>query len=106
MAEDKARRKLKPKSIEMPERDFEIFVLTMNKSKMTTYRTKTTLVPRPGAGASIEEIDAWILAIGGRELTPEEARAWDERIVGGLHSPETMYLDEERSSVRVAETTE
>ncbi len=78
----------------------------MNKSKMTTYRTEMTLVPRPGAGASIEEIDAWILALGGRELTPEEARAWDERIVGGLHSPEAMYLDEERGSPRVAETAE
>jgi hypothetical protein len=78
----------------------------MNKSKLTTYRTEMTLVPRPGAGASIEEIDAWILAIGGRELTPEEARAWDERIVGGLHSPEAMSLDEGRSSARVAETTE
>ena len=65
-----------------------------------------TLVPRPKVGASIEEIDAWILAIGGRELTPEEARAWDERIVGGLHSSEAMYLDGERGSARVAETAE
>jgi len=78
----------------------------MNKSKMTTCRTEMTLVSRPRAGASIDEIDAWILALGGRELTPEEARAWDERIVGGLHSPEAMYPDEERSSARVAETTE
>lgn len=78
----------------------------MNKSKMTTYCTEMTPVPRPGAGASIEEIDAWILALGGRELTPEEARAWDERIVGGLHSPETMYLDEEGRSARVAESSE
>ena len=78
----------------------------MNKSKITTYRTEMTLVPRPGAGASIEEIDAWILAIGGRELTPEEARAWDERIVGGCRPLGGMYLDEARSSARVAETTE
>ena len=78
----------------------------MKKSKKTTYRTEMTLVPRPGAGASIEEIDAWILAIGGRELTPAEARAWDERIVGGVQPSGGMYLDEARSSARVAETTE
>lgn len=78
----------------------------MSKSKMTTYHAETTLVPRPEAGASIEEIDAWILAIGGRELTPEEARAWDERILGGCRLPGDMYLDEERGSARVAETPE
>ena len=78
----------------------------MNKSKMTTYRTETTLVPRPGAGASIEEIDAWILAIGGRELTPQEARAWDERIVGGLRPAGEVYHDEDHASARVAETSE
>ena len=65
-----------------------------------------TPVPRPGAGASIEEIDAWILALGGRELTPEEARAWDERIVGGLRPAGEMYHDEARSSARVAQTSE
>ena len=64
------------------------------------------LVPRPAAGASIEEIDAWILAIGGRELTPEEARVWDERIVGGVHPSGGIYLNEERRSPRVAETPE
>ncbi len=64
------------------------------------------LAPRPGADASIEEIDAWILAIGGRELTPEEARAWDERIVGGFHPSGVMYIDKERSSACVAETSE
>jgi hypothetical protein len=78
----------------------------MNESKMTTSRTEMKLVPRPAAGASIEEIDAWILAIGGRELTPEEARAWDERIVGGVHSRGGIYPDEERASARVAETPE
>ena len=76
----------------------------MNKSKMTTSRTEITPVPRPGAGASIEEIDAWILALGGRELTPEEARAWDERIVGGLRPAGEMYHDEAHASARVAET--
>ncbi len=78
----------------------------MNESKMTTSRTEMRLVPRPAAGASIEEIDAWILAIGGRELTPEEARAWDERIVGGVLPSGGIYLDEERASARVAETPE
>jgi len=78
----------------------------MSKSKMTTYRTETTLVPRPGAGASIEEIDAWILALGGRELTPEEARVWDERVVGGLRPAGEVYHDEAHASARVAETPE
>ena len=90
----------------MPERDCEIFAPTMNKSKMTTYHAETTQVPRPGAGASIEEIDAWILTLGGRELTPEEARAWDERIVGGLRPAGEMYRDESHASARVAETPE
>jgi hypothetical protein len=78
----------------------------MNKSKMTTYRSEMMLAPRPGAGASIEEIDAWILAIGGRELTPEEARAWDERIVGGLQPRGDMYLNEAHASASVAEAPE
>jgi hypothetical protein len=73
---------------------------------MITSRTEARPVPRPGAGASIEEIDAWILAIGGRELTPQEARAWDERIVGGLRPAGEVYHDEDHASARVAETPE
>ncbi len=31
-------------------------------------------VAAPGVGASVEQIDAWILALGGRELTESEGQ--------------------------------
>jgi uncharacterized protein (DUF433 family) len=38
------------------------------------------LIPPPAPDATMEEIEAWIIAIGGRELTVDEVRAWDEKL--------------------------
>ena len=37
-------------------------------------------VPQVRANPTIEEIDEWIGAIGGREITPEEAAAFDRQV--------------------------
>ena len=41
---------------------------------------KADLIPPPAPDATMEEIEAWILAIGGRELTPDEVRAWEDKL--------------------------
>lgn len=38
------------------------------------------LIPPPAPDATMEEIEAWILAIGGRELSPDEVRAWEDKL--------------------------
>jgi uncharacterized protein (DUF433 family) len=43
-------------------------------------RDKADLIPPPAPDATMEEIEAWILAIGGRELTPDEVRAWEDKL--------------------------
>lgn len=56
----------------------------MPTSAMTTSQTDRTLVaadpmlPRPDA--TMEELEQWIISLGGRELSLEEARAWDKRV--------------------------
>lgn len=41
---------------------------------------KADLIPPPAPDATMEEIEAWILAIGGRELSPDEVRAWEDKL--------------------------
>lgn len=41
---------------------------------------KADLIPPPAPDATMKEIEAWILAIGGRELTPNEVRAWEDKL--------------------------
>lgn len=41
---------------------------------------KADLIPPPAPDATMAEIEAWILAIGGRELAPDEVRAWEDKL--------------------------
>jgi uncharacterized protein (DUF433 family) len=44
-------------------------------------------IPPPAPDATMAEIEAWIIAIGGRELTMDEVRAWDEKLGRSIRSP-------------------
>lgn len=48
----------------------------MNNSAMTTSPTERPkgYIPKLRPNATIEEMDEWIITIGGRRLTPEEGR--------------------------------
>lgn len=57
----------------------------MSKSKEITSRIKqarrsdgSVVMPRPNA--TIEELDQWIISLGGREISKEEARIWNKKI--------------------------
>jgi hypothetical protein len=57
----------------------------MNKSKQTSLPTKksaplATFIPQLASNPTLEELDNWILALGGRELTPTEAKAWNRKV--------------------------
>jgi hypothetical protein len=57
----------------------------MNKSKKTTFaakvrRPKVLTVPMPRSDATIQELDHWILALGGQRISRAEARAWDKEV--------------------------
>lgn len=57
----------------------------MKKLKKTSSRTKSSVVasefiPQLASNPTVEELDNWILALGGRELTPTEAKAWNRKV--------------------------
>jgi len=41
---------------------------------------QTGFVPEIRSDATIEELDEWIIALGGREISPEEACEWRNKI--------------------------
>ena len=51
---------------------------------MTSWPTEETArvgdVSLPRADATIEELEQWIISLGGRELSPEEARACNAKV--------------------------
>ncbi len=68
-------------------------------------------IPPPALDATMAEIEAWIIAIGGRELTADEVRAWDEKLGRSIRSdsfnepsPEAVRLKHDLQS-RVYEAT-
>jgi uncharacterized protein (DUF433 family) len=68
-------------------------------------------IPPPAPDATMAEIEAWIIAIGGRELTADEVRAWDEKLGRSIRSdsfndpsPEAVRLKHDLQS-RVYEAT-
>jgi len=57
----------------------------MNKSKETTLRSNyqsrlTKFIPQLSANPTVEELDEWIIALGGRELTSNEAQEWNQKV--------------------------
>jgi hypothetical protein len=57
----------------------------MKKLKKTSSCTKSSVVasefiPQLASNPTVEELDNWILALGGRELTPIEAKAWNRKV--------------------------
>jgi len=58
--------------------------MNMNASSPTTSLTEKAVrsgfVPEIRADATIEELDEWIIAIGGREITAQEADEWRKKI--------------------------
>ena len=57
----------------------------MNKSKKTTSaakvrRPKDLAVAMPRSDATIQELDHWILALGGQRISRAEARAWNKKV--------------------------
>jgi len=57
----------------------------MKKLKKTSSRIKSSVVasefiPQLASNPTVEELDNWILALGGRELTPTEAKAWNRKV--------------------------
>ena len=60
---------------------------------------KADLIPSPAPDATMEEIEAWILAIGGRELTPDEVRAWEDKL--GHPLGDCPYGEEAPAAVRL-----
>lgn len=58
--------------------------MNMNALNPTTSLTDKTIrsgfVPEIRADATIEELDEWIVALGGREISPEEALEWRRKI--------------------------
>ena len=60
----------------------------------------------PRADATMEELEQWIFSLGGRELSPDEVRAWDEKIGDGSRSLNECPFDAVPATARVAETLE
>jgi len=58
----------------------------------------------PRADATMEELEGWIVSLGGRELSPDEIRAWDEKVAGGSKCLNECPFDAWSATARVAET--
>ncbi len=57
----------------------------MNKLNETSLPTKNSptlarFIPLLADNPTIEELDEWIIAMGGRELTPSEAEEWNRKV--------------------------
>jgi len=82
----------------------------MSKSEMTTLPTdeETRVVDHtlPRADATMEELEQWIFSLGGRELSPDEIRAWDEKVAGGSKRLNECPFDAWPETARVAEAPE
>jgi hypothetical protein len=80
----------------------------MMKSKMITSLTDAAtraveeMLPR--ADATMEELEEWIVSLGGRELSPDEIRAWDEKFAGGSKRLNECPFGAVPATARVAET--
>ena len=57
----------------------------------------------PRADATMEELEQWIFSLGGRELSPDEVRAWDQKIAGGSRRLNECPFDVAPATARVAE---
>jgi hypothetical protein len=60
----------------------------------------------PRADATMEELEQWIFSLGGRELSPDEVRAWDQKIAGGSRHLNECPFDVAPATARVAEFPE
>lgn len=58
----------------------------------------------PRADATMEELEQWIFSLGGRELSPDEIRAWDEKVAGGSKRLNECPFDAVPATALVAET--
>jgi hypothetical protein len=54
----------------------------------------------------MEELEQWIFSLGGRELSPDEVRAWDQKIAGGSRRLNECPFDVAPATARVAECPE
>jgi len=57
----------------------------MNKLKLNSLPTKDSselagFIPFLAVNPTVEELDGWIIAMGGRELTPKEAQEWNRKV--------------------------
>jgi len=59
----------------------------------------------PCADATMEELEQWIFSLGGRELSPDEVRAWDQKIADGSRHLNECPFDVAPATARVAETS-
>ena len=71
---------------------------TMNKSKHNFSPTKDStklagFIPFLAANPTVEELDEWIIALGGRELTPQEAQEWNRKVHWSPVPGEKMPLE-------------
>ena len=68
----------------------------MNALKPTFLPIKPTsrrgFVPEIRTDATIEELDEWIIALGGREISPEEAQQWQNKILWAPVPGETVPI--------------
>ena len=82
----------------------------MSRSKMITSptdeSTRAVEGTLPRADATMEELEQWIFSLGGRELSPAEVRAWDQKIAGGSKHLNECAFDVVPAAVRVAEAPE
>jgi hypothetical protein len=72
----------------------------------TEQATCAAEVVRPRADATMEELEQWIFSLGGRELSPDEVRAWDEKITGGSKRLNDCPFDAVPATARVADMPE
>ena len=83
---------------------------TMSRAKMITSPTDEStgaikgVLPR--ADATMEELEQWIFSLGGRELSPDEVRAWDQKITGGSKRLNECPFDAALATARVAEKSD
>lgn len=49
-------------------------------------------MPEIRSDATIEELDEWIIALGGREISPEEAEEWRNKIQWSQIPGETVPI--------------
>ena len=61
-------------------------------SSLTETAVRTGFVPEIRSDATIEEFDEWIIALGGREISPEEAQEWRSKIHWSQIPGETVPL--------------